>query len=586
MNTRKIVTVIVMSVFFFVKLTSAKAGEITFENYHSYKEVSKYVKALAVKNPGLVKFSSIGKSYLGKDIWMVEVSSRHGKKPADKPAVYIDGATHGDEVLGTEACLYFIRHLVQHYNTDKEVTLLLDTRVFYIVPVVNPDAADRFVTTPQVDLRNNLRPVDDDKDGRIDEDPPDDIDGNGVITMMRQEVADEGTVVQHPDDPRIMVKPDTKKGAKGKYKYWRFEGLDNDRDGKVNEDGIGGVDLNRNYPANWQAADKGSRGGLYPLSEPETKAVVDFCLAHPNIALALSNHAAGGVLYQPLLGDKPSHIPAGDKAVFKEMARVYKDVVGDDVLPGEKGMKPFLYGVFVDWAYQHLGAYSGIVDLRGLPDKYNPDKRKKQGEKESKDPYGKYLERMKLHQQFVDDVIKEEAFIPWKPFKHPTLGNIEIGGTTKMAWAPPPKLLEKILQRFTNVFLALAELTPLVKIKSVKIKPVQVAEAGENRKALLEVTVTVENQGPVRSTAEVTGKTSLPRRPKLSDLVILEPDKNVAILSEKPGMSIGYLAAKGKPGDCQTVSWLIRLKGNQGTVTVVSKALKGGIEKRVIRLSF
>ena len=45
------------------------------------------------------------------------------------------------------------------------------------------------------------------------------------------------------------------------------------------------VDLQRNFPIGWSPATRARNGGPYPLSEPETRAVTDFLLAHPNICV-------------------------------------------------------------------------------------------------------------------------------------------------------------------------------------------------------------------------------------------------------------------------------------------------------------
>src|SRR5690606_31885762 len=73
------------------------------------------------------------------------------------------------------------------------------------------------------------------------------------------------------------------------------EGIDNDKDGRINEDGVGGLDLHRNYPYNWKPMQEATgRGytqfgaGEYPLSEPETRAVYIWQLTHPNISVTNS----------------------------------------------------------------------------------------------------------------------------------------------------------------------------------------------------------------------------------------------------------------------------------------------------------
>jgi hypothetical protein len=82
----------------------------------------------------------------------------------------------------------------------------------------------------------------------------------------------------------------------GNGDYLMFpEGIDNDKDGRINEDGVGGLDLHRNYPYNWRPMTEATgRGytqfgaGEYPLSEPETRAVFLWQVAHPNISVTNS----------------------------------------------------------------------------------------------------------------------------------------------------------------------------------------------------------------------------------------------------------------------------------------------------------
>ena len=79
-----------------------------------------------------------------------------------------------------------------------------------------------------------------------------------------------------PADERALKRADATKGESGAYKVY-FEGIDNDGDGFINEDGPGGVDLNRNfqhaYPY-WQGD-----AGPHMVSEVETRAIMDFAIA-------------------------------------------------------------------------------------------------------------------------------------------------------------------------------------------------------------------------------------------------------------------------------------------------------------------
>lgn len=609
MKANKRSFILVVSFVIFIVMGTVRAQNITFDKYHSYQEITSYLKAVQANYPHLAHLSSMGKSYLGKEIWVIEITNRKLKKPEHKPAMYIDGGTHGNEVTGTEVCLHTIDYLVKNNGKDERITKLLDTRAFYIAPSVNPDSNNLFVTAPARSLRNNQRPYDDDGDGSLDEDAAEDINGDGIITMMRKKDPEEGTMVVLPDDPRIMARPNREKGEKGEYKVWRSEGIDNDGDGKINEDGRGGVNVNRNYPAYWQPAHKQRRGGIYPLSEPESKAIVEFCLAHPNIATAQSYHTSGGFLYQPLAAEKASVIPSEDRAVFKVISEAYKKATGNITRRPyrEKGLRPgpYGFGIFIDWAYMHLGAYSGTTELWNLPDKYNPEKQKKKKAEGVQDEYSRYLERTKAWFRFIDEELGGEGFIAWKPFRHPTLGEVEIGGWKKFIRSnPPTKLLQKVVEKNTMADIAQAELTPLVVIDKVKLSLIQGGEKAtyvslksdgntfkvsrgkkmSGRIAIFEVKATVQNEGPVQSITKKMQDTRLPHRPNVSDLLILEPGKNVTLLAENTRVRLGSLRAKNEDGSTKSASWLVQLTGKEGQLKIISFSQKGGYEEKVINL--
>lgn len=610
MKAYKILFVCVASLLWLGTAGMNQAQEISFDKYHSYQEITAYLKAVEAKYPHLARLSSMGQSYLGKDIWVLEITNRKIKEPEHKPAMYIDGGTHGNEVTGTEVCLHTIDYLLNKYGKDERITRLLDTRTFYIAPSVNPDSNDLFITTLLTSLRNNQRPFDDDEDGMVDEDPAEDLNGDGVITMMRKRDLEEGTMAVHPDDPRIMVRPNREKGEKGVYRVWRSEGTDNDGDGEINEDGKGGVNINRNYPAYWEPAHKQRRGGIYPLSEPESRAIVEFCLAHPNIATVQSYHTSGGFLYQPLAAEKISVIPQEDQDVFSKIADAYKKASGNETRRPyiERGPRPgpYGFGIFIDWAYMHFGAYSGTTELWSLPDKYNPAKQKREKEEQAvEDEYSRYLQDAKAWFQFIDGEFGGEGFVPWRPYQHPTLGEVEIGGWKKFVRSnPPPKFLKQVIEKNTMADIAQAELTPHVVIKDVKLhlvqggeqaKHVSLKQTGEilrasqgsmlsDRISIFEVTATVRNEGPVQSITKKMQDTSLPQRPQVSDLLILEPGKNVTLLAEKARVRLGALEARNESGDTKSTTWLVQLQGQEGQLKIISSSQKGGRDERVITL--
>ena len=190
---------------------------------------------------------------------MLEITNQATGDGLSKPGFWMDGNLHAGEVMGAEVCLNNIDTLVKGYGNDPFITNLVDTRTMYIMPKLNPDGSDYYLHNPD-GMRSSVRPHDSDRDGALDEDPPEDLDGDGYILQMR--VRDEtGPMKTSPEDSRLMVGAEV--GETGEWRTYS-EGIDNDGDGRFNEDGVGGLDINRNWPGQWQQ--EHIQGGAGPVS--------------------------------------------------------------------------------------------------------------------------------------------------------------------------------------------------------------------------------------------------------------------------------------------------------------------------------
>ena len=197
----------------------------------------------------------------------------------EKPAMWVDANVHGNEVQGSEATLYLAWYLLENYGSNERITELVDRTSFYLQPMVNPDGRSNWFKQPHTasSSRTGYQPIDNDRDGKLDEDGPDDLNGDGHITMMRKHVPGEGTHRLNPDDPRLMERvPINEKGIRGDWIMLGYEGIDNDGDGRVNEDGEGGYDMNRAWPALWRPDHIQRGAGPYPLCWPEARCIADF----------------------------------------------------------------------------------------------------------------------------------------------------------------------------------------------------------------------------------------------------------------------------------------------------------------------
>jgi hypothetical protein len=408
--------------------------------------------------------------------------------------MYIDGNIHGNEIQAGETVAYTAWYLCHQYGRLEKVTELLDERVFYLVPSINPDGRDLWLNRGGR-ARSGLEPTDDDHDGLVDEDDCEDLNGDGQITMMR--IKDpHGRFKRHPDYPdQLMVR--TKPDEAGEYTLLGWEGIDNDGDGEINEDGRGGYDLNRNWAYDWQPNYIQYGAKDYPFSQPETHAVAEFVLAHPNISAAQSYHNSGGMILRSP-GREGGEIQGQDERVLSLIADR-----GEKILPFYRSMIIWkdlytTWGNEIDWFYGGRGILSFTNELWTSRNLY----------KSSDAPSDEQ------ETEFIKYVLMGDGFVPWQEYEHPTYGKIEIGGQKK-EWGrmPPSFLLEEELHRNMAFTLYHADMMPLLEISEVKVEPL-----GEG---LFKIWVTIDNKRliPTRTGQDVIHHISPP------DIVSLEGDE-------------------------------------------------------------
>src|SRR5512143_1659340 len=271
-----------------------------FDVFYRHAELTRLLHDYADARPDLVRVQSLGKSHEGRDIWLVALTQSASGADTDKPAFWCDGNIHAGELTASTACLYWLHHLVLGYGLgDAKAVELLNTRVVYLCPRLNPDGAELALADRPRFIRSSTRPY------PFDEPPIDglaieDVDGDGRVLFMR--IADpHGSWKSHPEDARLMIPREP-----GEFggRYWRVmpEGTLTHFDGlqiKVNPDREG-LDLNRNFPAYWRQEFEQTGAGPYPTSEPEVRAMVDFIVGHPNIGAAISFHTHSGVILRPM----------------------------------------------------------------------------------------------------------------------------------------------------------------------------------------------------------------------------------------------------------------------------------------------
>lgn len=562
-------------------------GELDFSHYHKYEEVEYFLSQWAKEYPNLVDLYAVGKSFEGRDIWQMTITNKATGKDTDKPAMFLEGNRHSGEVTAAESVLYFAWHVLSQYGKDPEIKRLLDTKALYIRVKNNPDGSELYLNTAQAN-RSTVRPHDSDRDGLLDEDSSEDLDGDGFCFQMRKKVEEGmGEFILDPDDKtgRLM-----KRAGKDKGNYvMHSEGIDNDGDGKYNEDGIGGLDLHRNYPENWRPEpgfDMTGRGstqlgaGAYPLSEPETRAVVLFLLQHPNVSVGQTMDTAVPMHLRPPStsrseesmfpedlalyryfdeqGKKTTGYPhAGD--VYWDFAHATRDFRAEWGEEEETAGRP-LFGHSPDFGYFYYGAiwYGDELWSGGRVKDYDGD--------------GKISDLEVL--RWNDEALNGKGFKNWTSFSHPQLGEVEIGGYNPKFFRqnPPAEFLEEWARKEAMFNLMLAGSLPQVKILSVDVRPFK-KEADT-----FEIVAVFTNEGFLPTALEMAKRVKIVRP---DQAVITLPEKGIELVESKKSIELGSL----KSGEKKEARWKIRLVDKEGQeVEVAILSTRGGIEKRKAKI--
>ncbi len=558
---------------------AATAPELKFDHNHTYGEVVVYLQDVIASFPTLAKLHNIGKSNLGKDLLVLEITNQDTGKGLEKPGYWFDGNLHASEVMGTEVCLKTIHTLLTQYGKDPGITNLIDTRTVYIMPKLNPDGSDHYLTKPD-GMRSSVRPHDSDRDGLLDEDPPEDLNGDSHITQMR--VKDEtGPWKTSPDDPRLMVR--RKEEEKGEWRVYS-EGIDNDKDGQYNEDGVGGLDINRNWPSRWQQEYLQRGAGPYPLSEPETRAVAEFLLSHRNITGVVNHHMAGNFLYRPptnrnfnpITGEE-EEIASEDEAIFQLFGNKYSEIINKQPVRkvlgrGEPPRRGAIWGVMIGWAYDHYGVFSFVPEMGSLAPFCDYDKDKRATETEML--------------RWNDEELGGKIFVDWKSYDHPQLGDVEIGGFVRKIYDPkyksytnlmcyPSPAFEDFLEKHTMWNLYLVSQSPYVRITEVTVH--------HEEADYVKISANVQNQGflPTNVTQQaIKNQTAKPVK-------IFISLSGAEMVMGKETVDLGHLPGNTSldPSPVQTVEWMVKVTGKDdphAAIKVVSE--KGGIHTRKFSL--
>jgi murein tripeptide amidase MpaA len=552
--------------------------QVRFDTYYRYDELTRILHAFAEEYPQLVRIESIGKSYEGRDIWLLTLTN-FATGPADeKPALWVDGNIHASEVSPSAACLYLIHRLTREYGSHEKITRCLDTRAFYVCPRVNPDGAEWALADKPKIIRSSTRPY------PYDEDPigglvTEDIDGDGRMLMMR--IPDpNGNWKKHPDEPRLMIRRDPDEVGGEYYRILPEGRFDEPFDPAILtlQPKKEGLDLNRNFPSNWRQEHEQSGAGPYPTSEPEVRAIVDFIAKHPNITGGVTFHTWSGVLLRPYSHQSDDAFPAEDLWTYQKIGAKGTEITGYPNISVYHDFKyhpkEYISGVFDDWMYDHMGVFAWTVEI------WSPQRQAGITDLKFIDWYREHPveDDLKLL-KWSDEALGGRGYVDWYPFEHPQLGRVELGGWDMLyAWRnPPPEFLEQEVALFPDWLVWHLLISPKLAVYEATVEPL-----GD---ALYKVRLVVQNTGwlPTYITKKALEK-------KLVRGVIAEielPDGATLQLG-KPREELGQLEGRAyKPSaasvwntdptdDRAKVEWVVHAPQG-GTVRLTARHERAGV---------
>lgn len=274
--------------------------------YHNYEEVLGDLADLAARYPHLVRLVTLGASWEGRLLQGVQITDRPDEDEGE-PGALIFALTHGREHLSTEQALAIAHHFAEGYGVDPAVTNLLNYRVLWVFPNVNPDGGE-------YDVHSGFA-----------------------------------------------------------YEWWR----PNRR--PIASPWVYGVDLNRNYGYQWGCCNGSSPTpgdetyrGPGPFSEPETQALRDFALAHPELTVSLSLHTFGEYVLWPWSHTYAPVPDPLDRATFERLGQALAAANG---YHPQKASDLYLAdGTSDDWLYgeRRILAFTWELYPKGYPPGFYP----------------------------------------------------------------------------------------------------------------------------------------------------------------------------------------------------------------------
>jgi hypothetical protein len=346
-----------------------------------------------------------------------------------------------------------------------------------------------------------------------------------------------------------------------------------------------GLDHNRNFPFEWAPEETQQGAGPYPLSEPETRAVAEFILARPNICASQHFHTFSAAILRPSSQMRDDDMPKFDVEIYKALGTLMSEDTGYPCISIHEDFaydkKKAIKGSVLDWVYLTFGAYAYSTELWSLWG---------QAGIEPKDLIRYMRDRPEDDDVAMLKVLDEKAgghgYQAWRPFDHPQLGPVEIGGFEfKFALQNPPgPMLEEVASRNGRSVLRLLGVTPRIAFTD---------EAAEKlADGVYRVSAHIQNTGFLPTWLSENGKKA--RQIKETKVRIACPD-GVCLLSDRDELRIGQIDGRASSYESfsffprygnstrKRVSWIVT--GEPGaTVSLEAESTKAGVARAAVTL--
>jgi hypothetical protein len=406
-----------------------------------------------------------------------------------------------------------------------------------------------------------------------------------------------------PDKRRFVRVSDVKEEGV-RFRRIGSEGYDNDGDGMINEDDIGGPDPNRNFPYGWNL----QAGNPYPMSESECRNVFEFQLAHPNIFASFHYHNTGRLIMfqappdvgartqtpeqrqrmQEMVNQRLEEMRKTNKYAqlfTRQVAQEYQHDMDTQiaiVTAGARIMKNYrptiggLSGQAHAATYYMLGAYSYLIELWGSP-AFHADV----------DGDGRVSDVEYL--QWIDLDLNGEGWVNPHKYNHPDIGEIWIGGTRKKHTqrTPPSRYIEMEAFKNAQFVLYCASQFPKVEIEELTVTPathdlywIEVAVKNDRvYPTSSDRSVQLKRAVKDKITLKSSNNISLVKLPEGKTMVDpLSPERQYETILEK-GLEFRL---KGK----ETLRFcaLVKMDGSQGWVEANVASQHGGAAKKKVNI--